>query len=80
MDDKTPNEAIAKIGLELARGFQQIGEALAEAAEKIGEIIREFVEILRTAKPRQKYKPVKSLVKPYKAPYIKIRYNARSNI
>ena len=80
MDDKTPNETIAKLGLELARGFRMLGEALAEAAEKIGELIDEVVEMLRKAKPRPKYKPVKSLVKPYKAPFIKIRYNARSNI
>lgn len=60
--------------------MQKVGEAISEAAEIIGELIREVVEIMRKAKPRPKYKPVKSLIKPYKEPYIKIRYRARANL
>ena len=59
---------------------EKVGEVISEAAEIIGELIREVVEIMRKAKPRPKYKPVKSLIRPYRQPFIKIRYRARANL
>ena len=64
----------------VSEGIQKLGEVISEIAERIGEIIDEFAETMRKAKLRQKYKPVKSLIKPYKEPYIKIRYRARANL
>jgi len=64
----------------ISEGMQKVGEVISEAAEIIGELIREVVEIMRKAKPRPKYKPVKSLIRPYRQPFIKIRYRARANL
>ena len=64
----------------ISESIQKLGEAISEVAEIIGEVISEVVEILRKAKPRKKHKLVKSLIKPYKEPYIKIRYRARANL
>ncbi len=64
----------------VSEGIQKLGEVISEIAERIGEIIDEFAETMRKAKPRPKYKLVKSLIKPYKEPYLKIRYRARANL
>lgn len=62
-------------------------DKIKELCYKLGEIIGEFVEQIKeildelkveTNKP--KYKFVKSLIKPYKQPFIKVRYRARANL
>lgn len=64
----------------ITEGFQKVAEEINKFAEKVGEVIAEVIEILKKSKPRPKYKPVKSLIKPYKEPFIKIRYKARADI
>lgn len=67
--------------------YETITECLTETFNKISDLIKEVAEILKELirelnKPHyfDKYKQVKSLIKPYKQPFIKVRYNARANI
>lgn len=55
-----------------------MAETLAEALERVIEMLNSFT--VEKIKPRPKYKPVKSLIKPYKQPYIKVRQRSRSNL
>ena len=79
-DDNTIyHEAIEKLADDLREYFIKLGEIIKEVAEKLGEIIGEFNKSLdKSNKP--KYKHVKSLIKPYKQPFIKVRYRARANL
>lgn len=73
------HEAIEKLADELRVCFRKLGEMLGEIAEKLGEILGEWANNMdKLEKP--KYKPVKSLIKPYKQPFIKTRYRARANL
>lgn len=78
MDDIIDYEAIERLADELSDVFRQIGEYLVEVVEKIGECLGEAIKIYKQNKT--KYKPVKSLIKPYKQPFIKIKAKARSNL
>lgn len=79
MDDIIDYEAIERLADELREYFRKLGEIIREVAEKLGEIIGEVKKSLdKSNKP--KYKPVKSLIKPYKQPFIKVRYRARANL
>jgi hypothetical protein len=78
MDDIIDYEAIERLADELSDVFRQIGEYLVEVVEKIGECLGEAIKIYKQNKT--KYKPVKSLIKPYKQPFIKVRYRARANL
>lgn len=74
MDEIIDPEAIENLG-EL---FRKVGEAIAEILERV----KEAIEILQEeAKPNNtKYKLVKSLIRPYKQPFIKVRHRARANL
>lgn len=79
MDDIIDYEAIEKLADELRDYFRKLGEILGEIAEKLGEILGEWANNMdKLEKP--KFKPVKSLIKPYKQPFIKVRYRARANL
>lgn len=79
MDDTIDYEAIEKLADELRDYFRKLGEILGEIAEKLGEILGEWANNMdKLEKP--KFKPVKSLIKPYKQPFIKVRYRARANL
>ena len=78
MDNIIDYEAIERLADELSDVFRQIGEYLVEVFEKIGECLGEAIKIYKQNKT--KYKPVKSLIKPYKQPFIKVRYRARANL
>lgn len=68
--------------------FDKLTKALTEFARNLGEVIgrivEEFSKIFEEAEfkiiVRKKYKPVLSLIKPYKQPYFNIEPTARSNI
>jgi len=55
--------------------FNDICEVIKTIADKIAEIIRDNIK-----KEKPKYKLIKSLIKPYKQPIIKIKAKARSNL
>ena len=79
MDDIIDYEAIEKLADELRDYFRKLGEILGEIVEKLGEILGEWANNMdKLEKP--KYKPVKSLIKPYKQPFIKVKARARANI
>lgn len=64
--------------------LEEFGEAIGNLAKALGELIREvaekIMELIGKPKNKVKYKPVKSLIKPYKQPFIKVRYRARANL
>lgn len=69
-------KAIENIADNFREFFKQLGEIIGELAEKIGGILRDHIE----SQDKPKYKLVKSLIKPYKQPFIKIKAKARSNL
>ena len=69
-------ETIEKIVDNYRKIFKQLGEIIGELVEKIGEILRDQIKI----QDKPKYNIVKSLIKPYKQPFIKIKAKARSNL
>lgn len=76
MDNIIDYEAIEKLAESIREFAYRLGEIIGEIVEKLGKIIDEFKE--KDSKP--KFKPVKSLIKPYKQPFIKVRYRARANL
>lgn len=77
-------EAIKKLADELGELFRRLGEVIGKF---INDNINEIIERLKEAIDKSlqygdkpKYKPVKSLIKPYKQPFIKVRYRARANL
>lgn len=69
---------------ELGELFRRLGEVIGKF---INDNINEIIERLKEAIDKSlqygdkpKYKPVKSLIKPYKQPFIKVRYRARANL
>jgi len=75
MENIIDYEAIEKLAESIREFAYRLGEILGEIAEKIGEFLDDFTE---TKKP--KYKFIKNLIKPYKQPFIKVRYRARANL
>ena len=76
MGDIIDYEAIEKLAESIKEFAYRLGEIIGELAEKVGEILGEYIK--NQNKP--KYKPVKSLIKLYKPPFIKVRYRARANL
>ena len=80
MDDLTINndtiEAIAKLADNLKELFNVLGEIIGDFVEKIWEILDAIEKPLN----KPKYAFIKSNIKPYKEPYIKVKYRARANI
>lgn len=76
IDYDSLNKAIEDITDVIKRLANALGEILCEVAEKVGEILGEYIK--KANKP--KYKLVKSLIKPYKQPFLKVRYRARANL
>ena len=76
MNDTINYEAIERLYDAMMDFARKVGEIIGEIAEKLGEIIAE--KLGETNNP--KYRLVKSLVKPYKQPFIKVRYRARDNL
>ncbi len=72
-------EAIEKLAEELGDYFKRLGEIIRDTIEKLGEILSDIAEKYELYK-KPKFKPVKSLIKPYKQPFIKVRYRARANL
>lgn len=60
--------------------IESFKKALSETAEKLGEALDGLKDAMIKETNRPKYKPVKSLIKPYKQPFIKARYRARANL
>ena len=66
--------------------FKEFIERTKKLAKKIGEILAEVVEKIREIlqdlkyQNKPKYKFVKSLVKPYRQPFIKIKARSRANL
>lgn len=76
MDNSNLIKAIENIKDNLREYIKQLGEIIGELAKKIVEISRDHIE----SQDKPKYKLVKSLIKPYKQPIIKIKAKARSNL
>ena len=77
-------ETIEKLADELDELFRRLGEAIGKFInDNINEIIERLKEEIDKSLQygdKPKYKPVKSLIKPYKQPFIKVRYRARANL
>jgi len=58
--------------------IKKLAESIREIAKKLYEAIKKLAFKEKDSKP--KYNPVKSLIKPYKQPFIKVRYRARANL
>ncbi len=81
MDYKTIDfEAIEELEDELRDKFKTLGEIIRDTIEKLGEILKDITEKYGEISKKPKFKPVKSLIKPYRQPFIKVRYRARANL
>lgn len=76
--DLNIEELIATAEL-LRERFRKLGEILGKLVNEIAESIEIIKEVLGIKK-RPKYSFVRSLIKQYKQPYIKVRHTARSNL
>ena len=72
---------------DIADTLEEIGECIGNMINTICEIIGDCIEVINKllnekdiSYPKTKYKPVKSLIKPYKEPFIRVRYRARSKL
>ena len=72
-------EAIEKLADDLRDCFIRLGETIRDMIEKLSEILSDIAEKYEPYK-KPKFKLVKSLIKPYKQPIIKVRYRARANL
>ena len=72
-------EALEKLADDLRDCFKRLGETIRDTIEKLGEILSDIAEKYEPYK-KPKFKPVKSLIKPYRQPFIKVRYRARANL
>ena len=79
MDDIIDYEAIEKLAEIIRDTIERLGESIRDTIEKLGEILSDIAEKYELYK-KPKFKPVKSLIKPYKQPFIKVRYRARANL
>ena len=73
-------ESVAALCEAFNEYFRTLVEAIREVSEKIGEILEEIRDTILKAENKPKYKFIKSLIKPYKQPFIKVRYRAISNL
>ena len=76
-------ETIEKLADELGELFRRLGEVIGKFLNDTNEIIERLKEAIYKSLQygdKPKYKPVKSLIKPYKQPFIKVRYRARANL
>ena len=81
MDDFELTEEVIKKAVEdLSELFRSLGEVIGKALDEVVERLKELLSDKAIYRERPKYKPVKSLVKPYKQPFIKVRYRARANL
>ena len=81
MDDfELIEDAIEKAIEDLKEGFRVLGEFIGETLDDVVERLKELLSDKAIYIERPKYKPVKSLIKPYKQPFIKVRYRARANL
>ena len=81
MDDIIDYEEI--LADELCELFRRLGEVIGKFLNDTNEIIERLKEAIDKSLQygdKPKYKPVKSLIKPYKQPFIKVRYRARANL
>ena len=69
-------EAIEKLADSLKEFFYKLGEFIGDLVEKV----REIIDAIEKPLNKPKYAFIKSNIKPYKEPYIKVRYRARANI
>ena len=76
MDNEQLNKGLEEFRRSVRQACEALGELIREVAEKIGEILEEC----KKSQNKVKYKPVKSLIKPYKQPFIKIKARARANL
>ena len=80
MDDTMDYSKLIKDIEDMSAKFQEffndLCNVIREIAEKIGEILRDKLKI----QEKPKYKFIKSLIKPYKQPFIKVKAKARSNL
>lgn len=63
--------------------FYNLRNTINKLARRIGEIIGDLAEIIGkilSENTKNNYKFVKSLIKPYKQPFIKIKAKARANL
>lgn len=80
MDNIIDYEAIEKLADELRDCFKKLGEIIRDTIEKLGGILSDIAEKYGGISKKPKFKPVKSLIKPYKQPFIKVKYRARANL
>ena len=73
-------ETIEKLADELRDYFKTLGEIICDTLEKLGKILNDITEKYGEISKKPKYKFIKSLIKPYKQPFIKVRYRARANL
>lgn len=73
-------EAIKRLADELGELFRRLGEVIGKFINEIIERLKEGIDKSLQYGDKPKYKPVKSLIKPYKQPFIKVRYRARANL
>ena len=67
--------------------LEALGEYIGNMINTIGETTGDCIEVITKllnekdlSYPKTKYKPVKSLLKHYKEPFIRVRYHARSKL
>lgn len=89
MDYENLSESVAALCESINEFIRTLGVVVRELLKKIGEMLEKIrCDILKaewdaeTTKPenKPKYKFIKSLIKPYKQPFIKIKAKARANL
>ena len=80
MDDLIINndtlEAIKELADNLKEYFNKLGEFIGDLVEKV----REILDAIKKPLNKPKYAFIKSNIKPYKEPFIKVKYRARANL
>lgn len=79
MDDIIDYETIEKLAESIREIAYRLGEIIGDTIEKLGDILGNISEKYELYK-KPKFKFVKSLIKPYKQPFIKVKARARANI
>ena len=69
-------ESINTLAQDLDKVIRLLFDSISDFCEKIREILSE----IEKAPNKPKYAFIKSNIKPYKEPYIKVRYRARANL
>lgn len=71
---------IEAIGGEIKDSIYQLISCIADMTERLREFVQKTIKTLKKVLNNPKYKFIKNLYKPYKQPFIKVRYRARSNL